>query len=364
MDYQKKYLKYKFKYSNLLNQYGGYNGGITKEYYRAVFNEYKAKSRYLPNFETNELSHFVVEITNPETGVKTKEKLLDPITGDFIYWFNALYIDTYIYDANILSDYIQKEYLEENKLATNPVNRNLFTKEIYDSIMVRLSGDTKIRDKKTDIINQIKNLIQLEEDLQKKILYLEPEQRKILLSDDKFKIFITFDYNTRKKLIEINRLLLKAIKTFENNEVIILLQFNENIQKEILSLKPAIPEQQNIIDDDGRITINKQIDDQTRKNLKDLTKQFLDNLQTILKEFTVLLYNTYITDESRILVLMPKKYMTNEIIKLAVQKDGLALRYVPDHIKTLENCLIAYKNNNGALRYVPDELQTYIRGLK
>jgi hypothetical protein len=41
MDYQKKYLKYKFKYSNLLNQYGGYNGGITKEYYRTLFNKYR-----------------------------------------------------------------------------------------------------------------------------------------------------------------------------------------------------------------------------------------------------------------------------------------------------------------------------------
>lgn len=46
------------------------------------------------------------------------------------------------------------------------------------------------------------------------------------------------------------------------------------------------------------------------------------------------------------------------IYSIALKKDPLALKFVPDKFKTQANCLAAVQEDGGALLYVPDELKT------
>jgi hypothetical protein len=184
-NYQTKYLKYKLKYFNLLNQSGGY----TLDEFNEMFN-------------------------NPDINgyLKDKDELYkDPISLSEVHKNNAIYIDTQIYDANSLSECIERYYLNKNSegeyvLSTNPLNRNEYTEEDYNLIADHISGlDDKIIEKRKEIINEIKNLIQLDKDIQKKILKLEPEQRTIFLnlSDHKFKIFIQLDKDIQKEILKL-----------------------------------------------------------------------------------------------------------------------------------------------------------------
>lgn len=200
--YQTKYLKYKLKYFNLLNQSGGY-----------TLEEF---NKMLKNVDEN---GYLMEIDKDEL-------LIDSISRSEIHKNNAIYIDKGIHDANSLSECIERYYLNKNSegeyvLSTNPLNRNEYTKEDYNLIAEHISGlDDKIINKRKEIINEIKNLIQLDNDIQKEILYLKPEQRTIFLSNHKFKIFIKFDDNTQITLINAsNKDILDAfIKIFNNYE--------------------------------------------------------------------------------------------------------------------------------------------------
>ena len=49
---------------------------------------------------------------------------------------------------------------------------------------------------------------------------------------------------------------------------------------------------------------------------------------------------------------------TEEICELAVQQNGLALKYVKDEFKTEELCKLAVQQDGYALEFVKDELQT------
>ena len=58
---------------------------------------------------------------------------------------------------------------------------------------------------------------------------------------------------------------------------------------------------------------------------------------------------------------MGKDEITNyEEALEAVKGDGLALRYVPEKLKTKELCLTAVRQNSKALKYVPKELRDEI----
>lgn len=57
----------------------------------------------------------------------------------------------------------------------------------------------------------------------------------------------------------------------------------------------------------------------------------------------------------------------NLLVKIAVRKYGYALKYVPDHLKTLEVCKIALENYGQAIKFIPDRFKTnddYIELLK
>ena len=53
------------------------------------------------------------------------------------------------------------------------------------------------------------------------------------------------------------------------------------------------------------------------------------------------------------------KELTPEICMVAVKKDGLALQYVPEHLKTKKLCKIALEYNDEAIIYVPEHLKHY-----
>ena len=58
------------------------------------------------------------------------------------------------------------------------------------------------------------------------------------------------------------------------------------------------------------------------------------------------------------LEIIPKKFRTPELCKIAVKKDGWVLEYVPYQHKTPELCEIAVKDVGLSLQYVPDQYKT------
>ena len=299
-NYQTKYLKYKFKYLNLLNQSGGYTG---KQF--GIILDNPNEDGYLIDIDEN--GNNILDKNGEKKLVK------DPMTHDKIHIDNAIYMNKEIYDANYLSKYIEKYYLNKivadyYVLARNPMNRAIFTEKDYNFIANHISGididdglilTEELINKRKEIINEIKNLIQLDEDIQKEILNLEPDQRKIFLNDEKFKIFIKFDNNTKIKLI--------------NN-----------------------------------IYLYKFLTDYEKKN--NLLTATTDKFKNFIKK----IYNKLIRSNNEFLFLIPEEYMTDEIIKL----HGLALKYLPKDKITFEICELAVKQNGLALEYVPNEIMT------
>lgn len=55
---------------------------------------------------------------------------------------------------------------------------------------------------------------------------------------------------------------------------------------------------------------------------------------------------------------VPEKLKSSEICFAAVRQNGLALEFVPNELKTPELCLLAVQRDGDALYHVPDELQT------
>jgi hypothetical protein len=308
-NYQKKYLKYKLKYFNLLNQLGGYN-----------------------EEEFNEI------LNNPDENgylILNNELLTDPISLSEIHKDNAIYIDKQIYDANSLSETIEKYYLNNKKLANNPLNRNEYTKEDYNLIADHISGiDDKIIKKRKEIINEIINLIQLDKDIIKIILdEVQYKHRKIFLNDHKFKIFIKFDYKTKMNLLYNKKVLNEFIEIFNNyekNQIKNLIEFNNKIN-------------------DQKVLDNEIINDQTFQYLKLIKEYFIKHNVERFKLVINFLYQTYIVKNNEFLFFFPEEYMTDEIIKL----HSTALEYVPKNKITFEICEIAVKENGLALQYVP-----------
>jgi hypothetical protein len=56
--------------------------------------------------------------------------------------------------------------------------------------------------------------------------------------------------------------------------------------------------------------------------------------------------------------LVPENCMTEDICKLAVKKNGLALQFIPEHLIIEELCELAIQQNGWSLKWVPYELRT------
>ena len=365
-NYQTKYLKYKFKYLNLLNQSGGYE----KEEFEKILNN-PDENGYLMEIDKDKL-------------------LIDSISLSKIHKNNAIYIDKGIHDANSLSECIERYYLNNKKLATNPLNRNEYTEKDYNLIADHISGsglDEELINKRKEIINEIKNLIQLDEDIQKEILKLEPDQRKIFLNDHKFKIFIKFDNNTKMKLI--NNIYLYKFITDEfknlkkkiynesirpNNEFLFLIPEEYIIDDEIIKLHGLalkyVPKDkitfeicELAVKQNGLaleyvpneiMTDNEYLKICARAVFEDGCAFKYVLIEKLTDEMTDKIIELAIKKCGSMLKYVPIEKKTDEIIELAVQNDGLALEYVPDNKKSQEIIKSAVQNNGLALEYVPD----------
>jgi hypothetical protein len=386
-NYQTKYLKYKFKYLNLLNQSGG---SYTGKQFGIIFDN--------PNEDG-----YLIDIDENGKNIldKNGEKKLveDPITHDKIHKNNAIYMDKEIYDANYLSKYIEKYYLNKNVsgdylLARNPMNRAIFTEKDYNLIANHISGidivdglilTEKLINKRKEIINEIKNLIQLDDDIQKEILDLEPDKRKIFLNDHKFKIFIKFDNNTKMKLINniyLYKFITDEFKNFKkkiynesirpNNEFLFFIPEEYIIDDEIIKLHGLalkyVPKDkitfeicELAVKQNGLaleyvpneiMTDNEYLKICARAVFEDGCAFKYVLIEKLTDEMTDKIIELAIKKCGCMLKYVPIEKKTDEIIELAVQNDGLALEYVPDNKKSQEIIESAVQNDGFALEYV------------
>ena len=382
-NYQTKYLKYKFKYLNLLNQSGGYTG---KQF--GIILDNPNEDGYLIDIDENGKN-----ILDKNGENKLVE---DPMTHDKIHIDNAIYMNKEIYDANYLSKYIEKYYLNKNVsgdylLARNPMNRAIFTEKDYNLIANHISGididdglilTEKLINKRKEIINEIKNLIQLDEDIQKEILKLEPDQRKIFLNDHKFKIFIKFDNNTKMKLInnihltdEFKNFIIKFYnESIRSNKEFLFFFPEEYITDEIIKLHGLalkyVPKDkitfeicELAVKQNGLaleyvpneiMTDNEYLKICARAVFEDGCAFKYVLIEKLTDEMTDKIIELAIKKCGSMLKYVPIEKKTDEIIELAVQNDGLALEYVPDNKKSPEIIKLAVQNNGLALEYVPD----------
>jgi hypothetical protein len=111
MDYYQKYQKYKFKYLNLLNQFGGY----TDEEFKIMLEK--------PNID----------------GYLVEKLVVCPISLQYVQKDHGILIDRAIYDVNYLLEFF-KYFLntKTDQLPTLPHNRGRFTEEIYLNILSKV----------------------------------------------------------------------------------------------------------------------------------------------------------------------------------------------------------------------------------
>ncbi|MDR2584134.1 MAG: DUF4116 domain-containing protein [Fibromonadaceae bacterium] len=72
--------------------------------------------------------------------------------------------------------------------------------------------------------------------------------------------------------------------------------------------------------------------------------------------------NSPANDLEDILKYVPKGFKS-QVCKIAVQKDGWLLRFVPNALKTPEICLAAVKNNIHAFTEVPNSIKSHVEKL-
>jgi hypothetical protein len=139
MTFYKKYLKYKIKYLNLFNQLGS---GYTQEEFNILI-------------QNTDDDGFLIDESNDD-GL-----LLDPISLDKIHKDNAIFIDSNIYDANELLNYIINKYLSNDYNITIPHNRKPITRNMYDYIYNKTTklDDQIIENERKIIINNLKKII-------------------------------------------------------------------------------------------------------------------------------------------------------------------------------------------------------------
>ena len=253
--YQKKALKYKLKYFNLLNQFGG---------------------AYTPEQFTQML------IKNEEDN----EELLDEVdflTLEKINIRTAILINMQVYDVNSLFKWIIIKYNKKETPTLPLTNENLSLSNLLD-----------IRNK------------------------LDNDEKKNIIKD------------------------------------IIVLQLPKRVQD---IFKQLNKEQLDIFFTITKISI-----------LKDLS---IDLIEELFSKYKYLLNNNIIDNEiiealkidNNTLLFVPEEKMTDYIIKLAISYNAFALAYIPADKMTSQEYLVifeaAVKKNGNALQYIPNNLRTF-----
>jgi hypothetical protein len=313
MDYYQKYQKYKYKYYNLLNQFGGDDEPYTETDFNLLD---KYKYNYLNNLPV------LSKLINKDGYLKDKSngKLLeDFITTEHIHITKAVLIDKHVRDVDsilktIHSNYTKNPMTNENFTITNLLNiQNQLEKEI---------------DKKTILYLIIS---QLNSDIKQIVLSLDTEQLKILLNKNKIDIFNTSDIyyvtnllNNYKTLLSHNITDSDIIKAVSSNGIALILvpEYKKNYQ---ICLKAVT---------------------QNGLALKYVPEDIKFN--DICKEA--------VTKNGLALKYVPKKNKNADICKIAVEKNGLALEYViannMTNDKYFEICKSAVTQNGTALIFI------------
>ena len=194
MDYYQKYQKYKFKYLNLLNQFGGY----TDEEFKIMLEK--------PNID----------------GYLVEKLVVCPISLQYVQKDHGILIDRAIYDVNYLLEFF-KYFLntKTDQLPTLPHNRGRFTEEIYLNILSKVLKNGLnwgLVFKMIDVYNLIVYIIN------EYIFY-----NSIIIDHDTIDFIIKYSYeNEQIDHIEYNKSLM--------NTILQITKFNEIIQKKLLSM--------------------------------------------------------------------------------------------------------------------------------
>ena len=107
------------------------------------------------------------------------------------------------------------------------------------------------------------------------------------------------------------------------------------------------------------------------KNLKNIRKDLIDtelcktisfdddNFKDIPKNIiTKELCELAVEHNGLSLKYIPKEYITKKLCQMAIQQNGMALLYVPENIITLKLCELSIRKNSENLQYVPDNFRT------
>ena len=348
MDYYKKYQKYKLKYLNLLNQFGG---GYTPEQFTQML---------IKNKENNE------ELLNE----------VDFLTFEKINIKTAILINMQVYDVNSLFKWIQKKY-NNKQTPTLPLTNGNFSLSNLLDIRNKLDND----DKK----NIIKDIIvlQLPERVQNIFKELNKEQLDIIFTITKISILKDLSIDLIEELFSKYKYLLN--NNIIDNEIIDALKKDYST----LLLVPEKKMTDNIIElaviQNGFALvyvpvhmIKPDICEIAVKNNGNTLKYIPNNLRTfkiceaavkqngrafhdvladkMTSQEYLIICNIAVKHNGTILKFVPKDFRTYEICKSAVEDDGSALYYVLGDKMTSQEyfiiCSIAVEKNANALKYV------------
>ena len=348
MDYYQKYQKYRFKYLNLLNQFGG---GYTPEQFTQML-----KKKEEDNEELLEDTDF---LTLEKINIRT-----------------AILINMQVYDVNSLFEWINIKY-NKNETPTLPLtNGNLSLSNLVD-IRNKLDNDEK-----KNIIQKI-IVSKLPERVQNIFKELNKEQLDIIFTITKISILkdISIDlieelFSKYKYLLDndiIDNEIIDALKKDYNTLLLVPeKKMTDNIIKlavihngfalvyvPVHMIKPDICEKavkqngntlQYIPNDLRTFTI---CEAAVKKNARAFHYVLADKMT--FQEYLVIC-NIAVKHNGTILQFVPKDFRTYEICKSAVKEEPLALKYVlADKMTSQEYfiiCSIAVEENAFALEHV------------
>jgi hypothetical protein len=376
MDYYKKYQKYKFKYLNLLSLTNHQSGGgsdYTEEDFilldKYLYSEYNKS--ILTEEDVDILKNFIDFDGDEENLLRDKSNkkfLEDPISGGFIHIKNAVLINKEVYDVNSLFNWINytiKKNLdgdEENLDINIPHNRQSYSLTNLIDIRNKLDND---EDK-----NIIKKLIveKFPVKVRTQLNQLKPEQLEILFTKIKINI-LNLDLEFNHTILDLINYLLKNNITDKNNNITynFINDLKTNYKLLILVPENKMTFEICMIAVKNNSSALKYIPKNNIMKLPDyydicweaVNKNglILEYVSEHMKEIYGIHYQA-VTNNGLALKFIPDKKKTFDICEIAVTNNGLALKFTPDEKKTFNICEIAVTKNGLALKYVPDDKKT------
>jgi len=345
MDYYQKYQKYKFKYLNLLSltihQSGGGSDYTEEDFLLLDKYLYSGYNKSILTEEEVDILKKFIDLDGDEENLlrdKSNYKLLeDPISG-FIHIKNAVLINKEVYDVNSLLNWIN--YTIKKNLDINiPHNRQSYSLTNLIDIRNKLDND---EDK-----NIIKKLI-VEEfpiKVRTQLNQLKPEQLEILFTKIKINI-LNLDLEFNHTILDLISYLLKNNITDKNNNITYNFINDLKTNYKLLILVP-----------ENKMTF--EICMIAVKNNSSALKYIPKNNIMKLSDYYDICWEA--VNKNGLILEYVSEHMKGiyGIHYQAVTNNGLALKFIPDKKKTFDICEIAITQNGLALKFTPDEKKTF-----